>query len=151
MVNPFAGLPVAVTSPVLFAVLALAAIVLFLLFNGRSFELRLHSPLVILAIVVGIWLLPLAIYAAGRYVPNHYSATLQVVANRRYDVGRNSRWILSLREPRQSRTYDFTLAGPGAFRSVDLAGVAAGSCLAVSGAQLPGLLVIYDAAHVLCR
>lgn len=146
----FAGLPVAVTSPAVFLALAILAVALFLLLNGRSVQLRAHSPLLIVLILAIAWFAPRVLYAFGPALPGQYASVMRVEESRKYSAGRSSRWLLSLRDGASIRTYDFLLSSPGEFHSVNLADVAAGSCLSVSAVKMPGIFAMYDASPASC-
>ena len=150
MTGPFVGLPIAVTSPALYLALAAIAVLLFLLFNGGGVRVRIHSPVAALVAIAAFWFAPQLFYALGNALPEKSSAVMRVDQSERWIAGRQSSWMLSLREPGSVRSYDFRVSGPRAFRSVNLADVSAGSCLRVSTVRLPGIVAVYDAAPALC-
>jgi hypothetical protein len=150
MSGPLSGIPIAITSPWLFVVLALLAFALFLLFNGGRIRVRVHSPLAAFAVIAVLWGAPYLFYAIGSSVPGRSSSVMRVVESHRWYAARSSNWVLSLREDGKVGTYDFNLSGPLAFRDVNLAQVAPGSCLSVSALRVPGAIVMYGAAAAAC-
>lgn len=150
MSGPFNGLPIAVTTPALYLALAAIAVALFLLFNGGGVRVRVHSPLAALVAIAAFWVAPQVLYALGSTLPGRSGSVMRVDQSERWIAGRQSSWMLSLRDPGSVQSYDFRLSGPRAFRSVNLSDVRAGSCLRVSIVRLPGIVAVYDAAPVLC-
>jgi len=148
--GPFDGLPVAVTSPGVYLALAAVAVALFLLFNGASLRVRIHSPLAAMLAVGAFWFAPPLLYAFGSTLLGRSSSVMRVDQSERWIAGRQSSWMLSLREPGSVQSYDFRLSGPRAFRSVNLADVPVGACLRVSTVRLPRIVAVYDAASVAC-
>jgi len=150
MNGPFSGVPIAITTPWLFVVLAPLAIALFVAFNGGKTRVRVHSPVAALVVLAVLWGMPHILYAIGSALPGRSSSVMRVEESHRWYSARSSNWVLSLRDGGRVGTYDFNLSGARAFRDVDLSQVAPGSCVSVSAVRFPGAIAIYDAAAAAC-